>query len=166
MTHGRKPRKPRTRNRNTFGTVLLRATRLTDAEVQDTIAPAQACLERLREGVATEDHHTVLATSLLIAMGIEDSGIVRGLREHIASAHAALDAIRARALATGAWRPTALYFDELDALRTAVELHEFQLRQVSAGELTTIAKKLVARTRSTGGAVARTTMHDLGLMAA
>ena len=166
MTHGRKPRKPRVINVNTFGTALYRAARLTDAEVRETIAPAQACLDRLREGVATEDQHTVLATCLQIAMEIERSGIVRGLREHIAAAQAAMDSIRARALASGAWRPTALYFHELDALRDAVEFHEFQLRQVSSGELTAMARKLIARTQSTGGTAVRTDMTSLGLQAA
>lgn len=166
MTHGRKPRKPRVINANAFNTALYRAARLTQAEIRDTIAPAQACLDRLREGVATEDQHTVLATCLQIAMDIERSGIVRGLQEHIAAAQAALQSIRMRALAGGAWRPTALYFHELDALRDAVEFHEFQLRQVSAGELNTIAAKLLARTLSTGGQVTRTDMTHLGLAAA
>lgn len=166
MTHGRKPRKPRTINPNAFGTALHRVTLLTPAERENTIAPARACLARLREGVATEDQHTVLATALQIALEIEDSGIVRGLREHIEAAQAALQTIRARALAAGAWRPTALYFHELDALREAVDLHEFQLRHLSAGELHRIAQKLIARTRSTGGSVVRTDMTDLGLQAA
>lgn len=166
MTHGRKPRKPRTIKINAFNTALFRAARLTDAEVRSTIAPAQACLTRLREGVATEDQHTVLATCMQVAMEIERSGIVRGLREHIASAQAALETIRTRALASGAWRPTALHFHELDALRDAVEFHEFQLRALSAGELNTIAARLLARTRSSGGQVVRTDMTSLGLQTA
>lgn len=166
MTHGRKPRKPRVINANAFGTALFRAARLTEAEVRSTIAPAQACLDRLREGVATEDQHTVLATALQIAMEIERTGIVRGLREHIAAAQAAMESIRLRALATGAWRPTALYAHELSALRDAVKFHKFQLRQVSAGEINAITRKLIARTRSTGGATVHTDMTSLGLQAA
>jgi len=166
VNHGRKPRKPRAVSLNTLGLVLCRAVRLTSAEVRDTMAPARACLVKLREGAATEDHHTVLHTSLLIAQGIEASGIVRGLRKELASAMQAMTAVRARALATGAWRPTALYWHELDAITAALNLHKFQLEQLSAGELQSIAQKLIARTQSAGGAVARTGMHNLGLMAA
>ncbi len=166
MTHGRKPRKPRVINADVFKFVRLRATRLVEAEVQDTLHPTRICLDHLREGVATEDEHTVIVTAMKISMGIEERGIVRGLREHIAAAQTALDKIRARALATGVWKPTALYFDELDALREAVHFHEFQLRQVSAGELNEISRKLIAQTLSSGGACVYTDLKSLGLAAA
>jgi len=144
----------------------LRATCLTAAEVHATLAPAWACLARLREGVATEDQHTVLATHLAIAMAIEDSGIVRGMREHFASAQAALAGIRARALASGAWLPQQLEFHEIDALAEAVDLHRHQLAYVSSGELRDITARLTARALSTGGQVVRTTAQNLGLAAA
>ena len=86
MTHGRKPRKPRAADPFAFGTALHKAARLTPAEVATTIAPARACATLLSQGVATEDQHTVLHTAFHVALGIEDSGIVRGLHEHIASA--------------------------------------------------------------------------------
>ncbi len=161
MTHGRKPRRPRAITADTFARARAGATRLTEAEVQETITPARACLKRLREGTATEDQHTVLASQIAVAMEIERGGIVRGLHEHISAAQDALANIRARAMVSSAWRPTALYFHELDALREAVELHEFQLRQLSAGELAAAAKKLISRTRSSGGQVVRTSMADV-----
>lgn len=144
----------------------LRVTCLTPAEVHATLAPAWACLARLREGVATEDQHTVLATHLAIAVAIEDSGIVRGMREHFDSAMAALAAIRARALASGAWLPQQLEFHEIDALAEAVDLHRHQLAYVSSGELRDITARLTARALSTGGKVVRTTAQNLGLVAA
>ncbi len=101
-----------------------------------------------------------------MAQGIEESGIVPGLHEYIASAVRAMASIRDQALASGAWRPTALYYYELDAIREAVDLHKYQLLQVTCGELHAIARKLIARTQSTGGAVTRTSMQDLGLLAA
>ena len=166
MTHGRKkPRQPRTL-RNPIEHALFGATKLMECEIKSTLAPALECETRLREGVATDDQHTVLYTILLVAQGIEDSRIVRGLREQIASALQAMDAIRARATASGAWCPTALYSYELAAIREAVRLHEFQLQQVSAGELHAIATKLIARTASTGGEVQRRTHQSLGLAAA
>ena len=166
MTHGRPPRKPRPTARSPFTTALFRAARLSQAEIASTIGPARQCFTRLREGVATEDQHTVLYTILRIAQGIEESGIVRGLHEHITSALQAMDAIRARALASGTWRPTALHYYELDAIHTMLDLHEFQLRQLSAGELTAIARKLIARTQSSGGTLVRTSAQNLGLQAA
>lgn len=151
---------------DTIGKALFRAARLSQAEIASTIGPARQCFTRLREGVATEDQHTVLYTILRIAQGIEESGIVRGLHEHIASALQAMDAIRARALASGAWRPTALHYYELEAITTMLDLHEFQLRQLSAGELTAIARKLIARTQSSGGTLVRTSAQNIGLQAA
>ena len=166
MTHGRKPRKPRVINANVLGTVICRATLLQEHEVQDTLEPTHHCLARLREGVATEDEHTIMATVMRVSQGIEDSRIVRGLREHFNAAQQALDAIRTRALATGTWRQTPLYFHELDALREAVELHEFQLRQVTSGELQAITRKLIAQHQSSGGRVVRTDMTQPRLVAA
>lgn len=165
MTHGRPPRKPR-QVKSAMLVALVRATRLTPTEVAETMHAPRLCAARIREGVATEDQHTVLYTVLRIAQGIEETGIVRGLHEHIASALQAMDAIRARALATGAWRPTGLYHYELDAIATAVDLHEFQLQQLSAGELHAVAKKLIARTQSSGGTLVRTSAQNLGLQAA
>ena len=90
---------------------------------------------------------------------------MRGLADHIASALRACSAIEARALTSGAWRQTALYFQELDALATAVDLHEYQLQQLSAGELHRIVKQTMARTASSGNVV-RVSETDLALMAA
>lgn len=148
---------------DTLGRALKRASALTPAEIADTMTPAHECEKRLREGVATQDQLIVLRTQLRIAMGIEHSRIVRGLREHLASALAALDAIEARALKSGAWRPSALYYHELDAIHTAVHLHEFQLQQVSAGELHQVAMKLIAQTQSSGGELRHCGAGELGL---
>lgn len=151
---------------DTLDIATKRASLLTPAEIAETIAPARECEARLREGVATDDQHAVLYTSLLIAKGIEDTGIVRGLREHIDSAIKAMDAIRARATASGAWLPTELHFSEIKDIREALHLHEYQLGQVSAGELQAIAQKLIARTTSTGGQVQHRTHRSLGLQTA
>ena len=151
MTHGRKPRKPRAADPFAFGTALTKAARLTPAEVATTIAPARACATLLSQGVATEDQHTVLHTAFHVALGIEDSGIVRGFRAEFESALAAIDAIEARSTAGGAWRQSALYAHELASIREAVRWHAFQLQHVSAGELHAVANKLIAQTRSSGG---------------
>jgi len=151
MTHGRKPRRSRPINTNPFGSALRGAARLTQQERADTMAPARACTELLRECKATEDHLIILRTQLRIAMGIEDSGVVRGFRAEFESALAALAAIESRSTAGGAWHQSALYAPELASIRNAVRWHAFQLQHVSAGELHAVAAKLIAQTRSRGG---------------
>ena len=151
---------------NTLFKALKRASALSRAEVAETMAPYRACFARLREGVATEDQHTVLATAMHIAQAIEQRGIVRGLHEHITSAQQALAAVRTRALATGTWRQTALHYYELEAITTALDLHEFQIQQLSAGEIHDIARKLIAQTQTNGGTVKRASPQSIGLQAA
>lgn len=148
---------------DTMDKAVRRASALTPAEIAEIMATAKECEKRLREGLATQDQLIVLRTQLRIAMGIEQSRIVRGLREHLDTALAALDAIEARSLKTGAWRPSALYFYELDAIHTAVHLHEFQLQQISAGELHQVAAKLIAQTQSGGGELRHCGARELGL---
>lgn len=139
---------------DTFKPALLRATKLTEHEIADTMGPLRLCATRLREGVATEQQYVVLRSAFRISESIERSGIVHGLGGHIATALAACDAIDARASASvGSWKQTALHWHELDAIDTMVDLHEFQLRQLSAGELQRIVQKLLAATRSSGGKV-------------
>lgn len=166
MTHGRKPRRPRPVRAMAFFAARNNAARLTGAERAETIAPALACVELLRECKATEDHLIILRTQLRIAMGIEDSGIVRGIRAEFQAALAALDAIEARSCAGGAWRQSALYASELASIRDAVHWHAFQLEHVSAGELHAAATKLIAQTRSCGGELVCTSAQSIGLQAA
>ena len=151
---------------DTMGKALKRASTLTTSEIADTMAPARACEKRLREGVATQDQLIVLRTQLRIAMGIEHTGIVRGLREHLTTALQALDKIEDRSSTGHTWRQSPLHYYELDAIRTAVHLHEFQLKQVSAGELRQVALKLIAQTQSSGGELRRYVATELGLEAA
>lgn len=166
MTHGRKPRRYARISANPVQLAIMRATRHTAEELASVMTPVRQCLKLVREGVATQLQFEVLQSTMLIAEAIEHSGIVRGLADHIASALQACTAIEARALTSGAWRQTALYFQELDALATAVDLHEYQLQQLSAGELHRIVNRIKAHTASTGGNVVRISETDLALMAA
>lgn len=156
----RKPRQPRT-IRDPISHAILRATRLTDPEIASIMAPIRTCETALRRGVATQMQWEILQTTVMAAGNIEKSRIVRGLSEHIASATAAIDAIGRRARLTGTWRPTALHYQELDAITTMVDLHDFQLRQLSAGELHRIIKQLMDATQSQGGQVVRVSLADL-----
>lgn len=164
MSHGRKPRQRR-EMRAPFLTALARATKLTREELASIMGPMRASLKAVREGVATQLQFEVLQSSMVIAQAIEHSGIVRGLADHIASALEACSTIETRALTSGAWQQTALYFRELDALATAVDLHEYQLQQLSAGELHRIVQQAMARTASSGARVVRVSEADLAAVA-
>ena len=87
--------------------------------------------------------------------------IVRGLRAIFEDAERALASIRERATKGGAWRATALHHHELEAVRLALDWHEFQLRHVSAGELHAVAKKLIARTQSSGGSFVQRALEEI-----
>lgn len=135
MTHGRKPRRERPKGINIMEFVIARSTRHTAAELEQILQPLRDAHKALREGVATELQWTVLDSSVAIGRAIEDLGVVRGLREHIRTTEQALEGIRKRAMASGAWKPTALYYQELDDVAEWVRLHAYQLEQLSAGEL-------------------------------
>lgn len=132
--------------------VMLRATRLTPSELRAIVAPIEHCTARLREGLASELQFQILRTTMLIAQQIERTSHIRGLAGHIEAAMVALSTISDRAMAGGAWTPTAPNASELDAISTALELHQDQLRQLTAGELQAIVKRTIAQAQSQGGA--------------
>jgi hypothetical protein len=164
MTHGRKPRRLRPMAVNTFDMAINAAGKLTKRELDGVMAPTLAAHKALREGVATELQWQVLASAMTVALRIEQSGIVRGLREHMVAAQTALQGIERRAMASGAWRPTALYYGELDDIGTAINLHRYQLSQLSAGELREIYRQALADVRCSGGRVVH--INDLEPQAA
>lgn len=166
MTHGRKPRKPRVINTNIFGTALCRASRLTHEELATIMTPMRMCLTALSEGVATELQHDTMHSCMLIAQAIERTRIVRGLANHLQAALDALATIDQRCRKGDTWQCSELDFHELDALATAVDLHEYQLQQLSAGELHAVVTKVKAATLSAGGRVIQVSNTDLAAMAA
>ena len=134
-------------------TAHLYSTRLTAAELADVMVPIRACLAAAVAGVATLLQHQVLDTQAELATEIERTRIVRGLAGHIAQSQAALQSWASRSLAGGDWRPVQLEFAEQDALATFVDLHEFQLQQLSAGEIYRASVRMIARVQSAGGQV-------------
>ena len=155
MTHGRKPRKPRHVRTDTLTAAQLRASCLTSAEIASFMDPVRECFAHVRTATATELQYQVLHSTLVIAQEIERTGIVRGLVEHIDLALAASSAYNARCLASGAgaWQPCDCHFHELDAISTMLDLHEYQLKQLSAAEMHRITQRLIARTKQEGGQV-------------
>ncbi len=129
------------------------ATKLTPTEMASIMEPVMQAHKHLREGVATEMDWCVLCSSINIARRIEKQGVVRGLAEHLHSAEQALQTIEVRANRTGTWTPTALYYQELDAVSTGIELYQYQCEQLSAAELKRAIAAAVGEIRSTGGRV-------------
>lgn len=129
----------------------LRHTRITEPEIRETMDSVQICATRLREGVATELQVQVLRSTMDIALEIEDQKFVRGMRGHFEAAIVALVSITTRAEASGTWRPTPLHWYEMDAITSAIDLHDHQLRQLTAAELHKATQRVIARTQSQGG---------------
>lgn len=144
---------PRQHGRNPLMVFNQHNSKLTPAEVAETMAPLRTAFAHIREGVATHNEYVVLHSIMRIAQEVEHMGIVRGLQEHISAALQACESYQARSSHAEHWRPSALHFHELDALREMVDLHEFQLKQLTAREVHEAARRLIARTQSEGGEV-------------
>ena len=152
MSHGRKPRKPRwLLTPDTLQLAAGRAAKLPASELSEILSPLALAFTKLREGVATEMDWATVCSAVNVSKAIERQGVVRGLAEHFTAAETALQEVQRRAMATGAWSPTALYYQELDNLREAVDLHAFQLRQLSRNEALRALRLAEAEVRSSGG---------------
>lgn len=154
MSRKRTRRVPRAVH-NPFLVARNHATRLTAAERATVMTPLRAAADRMRRGQASDDDWAVLTGSLLMAQSIERQGVVRGLAEHLASIDRALVAIEARATQAGPWRAPTLHFHELDAVQLLLDLHGFQLSELSYGEFRRAFDATEARVRSSGGQLVR-----------
>ena len=137
MSRNKKPRKayrPRPVTCETLKLALHHAAKPTQEDLQDVLQPIASSIKALREGVATESQWAIAAGAVQMALSIERQGVVRGLVEHLASAEAALQGIYRRAMSTGEWKGTSLYYQELDALQEFLSLHTFQIRQLGRRE--------------------------------
>jgi hypothetical protein len=104
------------------------------SDIEQVLNVVHTAHKALREGHATEYQWSVLSGCLDVALAIERQGVVRGLQEHLASAQSALQNIYQRATAGAGWQSTSMHYFELDAVRTFVDLHAFQLKQLGRAE--------------------------------
>lgn len=161
----RKPRRPRWHpTADTMVLALHQAAKPAQSDIEQVLHVVHIAHKALREGVASEQQWSVLAGCLDIAKAIERQGVVRGLSEHLASAEASLQAIYTRAHAGPSWRPTALHYQELDAVQTFVDLHAFQLRQLARTEYLKAIASALGAVRGGGGQA--TLVRDLAGVAA
>ena len=133
---------------------INRATKFTEPEVEHIMHPVREAFKALRQGVATHWQWKQMASAVAIGLSIEHKGVVRGLTGHLQAADQALSIIKARATRLGAWNPTPLWFDELDALDNFVHVHEFQVRTLSSGEFHQAFQHAVAEILREGGELA------------
>jgi predicted P-loop ATPase len=159
-------RTPRQIIANAVDVVKNRAARLTDAERDRMLAPAREGFTALRQGVASHDQWCGVASAVTMALAIEAQGVVKGMREHFQAAERALEAIWTRAQAgadDGAWARPTLYFDEIAALREAIHLHDFQLRQLAVSELHAAIAITRRNVRAAGGREIPAPAHSIPL---
>ena len=158
---GHKPRRPRWLPIvNAMAVAQDHASKIDPDDIEQIVQTITLSAQALREGVATQLQWSIVAGSIDMAHAIERLGIVRGMREHWASADAALQSIHARATAAGPWRPTALHYFELDAMSAFIGLHAFQLRQLSLAEYKRAVTSATGQIQRTGGRVTVTKVHD------
>ena len=165
MNGQRKPRRPRwPAIVNTLGIATEGASKMRRSDVDQLLGAVANAFKAMREGVGSMHHWSVLAGTLDVSLAIERQGVVRGLREHLTSAETALKAIYSRANSTGDWRPTALYFHELDSVREFVDLYSFQMKNLSRSEFEQVINTATSQIRSKGDKA--TVVRAVGTVAA
>lgn len=122
-------------------------------DVDEVMRIMTAASKAMLQGVATEKHWSVLAGGVSMGQAIERQGVVRGMSEHLASTEQALNTIFKRAHTSGAWKSPTLYFDEIDMISTFINLHDFQVRQLSRGEYSDVIASAGGQIRASGCSV-------------
>lgn len=150
-TKPRKRYRPRPVAANPINLAIRRASKIPADEIAAAMAPLLASFTAMREGVGSEQQWQMLAGSVELALSIEQQGVVRGLRGHLTAAEGALAGIKHRAIESGSWRPTPLYWQEIEALDTFVWLHQRQLENLSEGEWRRAYDRAVGVVLSAGG---------------
>jgi len=135
MTHGRAPRKPRwLKTGNTLQLARSRASLPTQQTLDAIIDTLKGCFAALRTATVSEMQFAVLKGAISTATAIERQGVVKGLTRVTQEADAALDSVWNRITRHGLWQPTGLHYQELVAISDFVNLHIWQIRQLSHGE--------------------------------
>lgn len=158
MTHGRKPRVVRfPAHINAMTTVKARVALTAAADLAEVTAPIDQAFTAMRQAVGSEQDWVQLCSAINVAQSIEKQGIVRGIYGHLHKAELALQAIKQRAMDQaghiGQWRAVELHIDEIEAIKEAILLHRYQLKNLSTGEAARAINSAIAEVRSTGGVV-------------
>lgn len=112
--------------------------------VQGMMDGLRTCLSVLRTGQGHLNDVLEFEYATMTASLIERQGVVRGLAQQIADADAAVKSMRQRNdKSTGRVGP--LFGNEITALDTLIEIHHFQLKQISQGEYETVLRSIAGR---------------------
>lgn len=151
----RRPYRPRPVTLDTMQLAMRRASKVPAQEIAEVMAPIAASFKAMREGVAAEDQWMVLAGTVELGLAIERDGVVKcGFGGHLQAAEQALAGIKRRAMASGAWKPTALYYQEIEAIDTFIWLHQTQqLENLSESEWRRAHQRALAMVLGAGGRV-------------
>ena len=166
MSHAKPKRKPTKTNThglriprvarglvNPIAHAIAGAVKPRDTHIKQITAVLQLAAKHLREGVAAAGDWDIVAGSLSLAVAIEHGGIVRGLGGHFAAFERVMQTIHNRAMLTGRWQRTSLWHHELDEMVNFINLHTYQLQQLSRSELETALTRAQAKIKSEGCAV-------------
>lgn len=153
MTHGRKPRQPRTRVQNPARLAAWQAALLDHGQVETIMTPLHLAFAALREGVGTELEWAYIVSAMNIADSVALTSPIRGTRGHIEPAQRALEGIMRRAMATGEWQAAELYLEELDLISDGLAIYHHQLQHLTRGEYQRAEDHAAADVRRTAGAV-------------
>ncbi len=145
------PRKPRSKHTDTMALATHFAARLTPVELHRIRTELHAHFEQLRSGTASLKNFAGVCTACQLGNAIEVQGVVRGLKSTMQSAESVLLGIQRRAAQPAGWTAPTLDETELHTINELLDLHLFQLAQLSYGEYRAAWRLMVGRVTSDGG---------------
>ena len=120
------------------------------ADIDDVMRTMRTAARAFCEGRGSNDHWAVLAGHVDMALSIERQGVVRGLSEFWKLADEVVQALYSRANVKGEWVSPALYADEINALNSFLDMHHYQIQQLSRSEYSAAIKSAHGRIRGQG----------------
>lgn len=148
-------RRRRTALTNPIALALHKATGFTPVELSRIEAQLRDHFGALRSGDGTRYHFAGVCTACELGLAIESRGIVRGLRDQFQAAERLLLELRGKAEIGGGWINPILTGPQLSQLDELIDLHLFQLKQLSYGEYQAAWRLMVGRVTSSGGDLIR-----------
>jgi hypothetical protein len=140
---------------NPIALALHKAAGFTSLEFLRIEEQLRGHFDALRSGGGTRYHFAGVCTACELGLAIESRGIVRGLRDQFQAAERLLLELKGKAEIGGGWINPILTGPQLSQLNEMVDLHLFQLKQLSYGEYQAAWRLMVGRVTSSGGDLIR-----------
>ena len=140
---------------NPIALALHKAAGFTRIELSRIEAQLRGHFDALRSGGGTRHHFAGVCTACELGLAIESRGVVRGLREQLQVVERLLLDLKGKAETGGGWINPILTGPQLSLLDEMIDLHLFQLKQLSYGEYQAAWRLMVGRVTSSGGEVLR-----------